>query len=161
MAMAESLTDRLHEVLTAMAWSERDLMRITGQSRSVVSQWLGRTSKPIKTIGKLEAALAIEAASGYSALWIAKGHGPKRVSQQPPADPPAQGLQARQPEPQPYLVPEAVLAQLGALLASVPEPMRGAFADVLAGWARDGGQEDRTPALLALLAAPSKQAARG
>lgn len=75
--MAQTLQDRLAEVMNAKQWRHADLMSITGQSSSVVSQWLGKGTKIIKTIGKLEAAQAIEAASGYSALWVAKGLGPK------------------------------------------------------------------------------------
>jgi transcriptional regulator with XRE-family HTH domain len=78
---APPLKDRLREVMEAMAWTHRELMRVSGQSSSVVSQWLGSSTKEIKTIGKLEAAQAIERASGYSALWVAKGMGPKMAAQ--------------------------------------------------------------------------------
>lgn len=54
-----------------------DLIRISGQSQSVVSQWLGKSSKLIKSIGKIEAAQALGRASGYESVWIAKGLGPK------------------------------------------------------------------------------------
>ena len=40
-------------------------------------QWLGRGSKTIHSIGKTQAAERLEAASGYAALWLAKGIGPK------------------------------------------------------------------------------------
>lgn len=62
-----------------LSWEHADLVRISGQSSSVVSQWLGKGSKVIKTIGKHEAAQALAHASGYSALWIAKGIGPEKV----------------------------------------------------------------------------------
>lgn len=71
------LEDRLLEVMTSKGWQHADLVRVSGQSSSVVSQWLGKGSKEIKTIGKLEAAEAIAAASGFAPLWIAKGIGPK------------------------------------------------------------------------------------
>jgi transcriptional regulator with XRE-family HTH domain len=73
-----ALEERLAEVMQAMNWSHADLMRVTGQSSSVVSQWLGKGSKPIKSIGKIEAAEAIERESGFSALWVARNIGPKR-----------------------------------------------------------------------------------
>jgi len=75
----KSLKNRLAEVMTAMEWQHMDLVKISGQSSSVVSQWLGNGSKEIKSIGKMEAAERIEQASGFSALWVAKGLGPKHV----------------------------------------------------------------------------------
>ena len=81
-----TLEDRLREVMTSKSWRNADLMRVSGQSSSVVSQWLGKGSKEIKTIGKLEAAQAIAAASGYATLWIAKGIGPKLTGETPTGD---------------------------------------------------------------------------
>lgn len=81
------LSDRLAEVMHAMSWTHADLMRISRQSSSVVSQWLGKGSKEIQTIGKLEAAQALGQASGFSPLWIAKGLGPKRVGEGAPTPP--------------------------------------------------------------------------
>lgn len=75
--MNPTLQERMAEVMGAMNWEHADVMRVSGQSSSVVSQWLGKGSKIIKTIGKMEAAEAIERESGYSALWVAKGLGPK------------------------------------------------------------------------------------
>lgn len=74
-----TLEDRLREVMAAMNWTRNDLKRVSGMSSSVVSQWMGQGSKPIHTMGKIEAATAIERASGFSAAWIAKGLGPKRA----------------------------------------------------------------------------------
>ena len=76
-ANMSALEERLAEVMQAKSWTHQDLMRVTGQSSSVVSQWLGKGSKPIKSIGKIEAAEAIERESGFSALWVARGIGPK------------------------------------------------------------------------------------
>lgn len=72
-----TLINRLEMLMEEKGWDHADLMRISGQSSSVVSQWLGKGSKVIKTIGKQEAAEALARESGYSALWIAKGIGPK------------------------------------------------------------------------------------
>lgn len=149
-----SLTERLREVMDACAWEHADVMRISGETSSVVSQWLGKGSKEIKSIGKISAALNLAAASGYAPLWIAKGQGPKKLL--PPANAATHHL--REPAPT-YATPEHKLAVLRSLLADVPPDMRGAFADVLAGWARCGGADDRAPALLALLSAQRKRQA--
>lgn len=77
-APMQTLKERLREVMAAKGWEQSDLMRISGESSSVVSQWLGKGSKEIKSIGKMEAAERIEAASGFSSLWIAKGLSQKR-----------------------------------------------------------------------------------
>lgn len=73
-----TLVDRLTEVMAEKGWEHADLVRVSRQSPSVVSQWLGKGSKVIKTIGKMEAAVALEQASGFCALWLATGSGPKR-----------------------------------------------------------------------------------
>ena len=78
--MGIDLKDRLEAVMAKMDWKYADLQRVSGQSSSVVSQWLGRGSKLIKTIGKMEAAEKIEQASGFAALWIAKGVGPRMAA---------------------------------------------------------------------------------
>lgn len=73
----QTLIERLEEVMAAKDWAYADLVRHSGESRSVVSQWLGRSSKIIHSIGKMQAAERLEDASGYAALWIAKGAGKK------------------------------------------------------------------------------------
>lgn len=79
-----TLSERLDEVMTAMKWTRADVMRITGQSSSVVSQWMGRGAKNkiIRTIGSVKAAIMLERASGYSGLWIAEGEGLKMAPRQ-------------------------------------------------------------------------------
>lgn len=77
-----TLQERLAEVMRACQWTHADLVRISGQSSSVVSQWRGKSSKIIKSIGSLDAAQRIEAASGYAALWVATGQGPKLKAQE-------------------------------------------------------------------------------
>lgn len=89
-----TLVERLNEVMDKMQWDRAKLVAVSGQSSSVVSQWLGKGTKTIKTIGKIEAAMAIAQASGYSAVWIAKGEGPKKLP------PPKPAVQA--PPPPPY-----------------------------------------------------------
>ncbi len=63
----QTLQERLREVMAAKGWEQADLMRVSGESSSVVSQWLGKGSKEIKSIGKMEAAERIEAARRWSA----------------------------------------------------------------------------------------------
>lgn len=60
-----------------------------------------------------------------------------------------------------FLSDAALLARLGTLLATVPPDMRNPVADVLAGWARDGGQQpmERARAILALIGTSGKQRA--
>jgi hypothetical protein len=139
-----ALKDRLAEVMTAMSWDRSDLVRVSKQSSSVVSQWLGHGSKEIRTIAKLEAVLAIERESGFSALWVAKGKGPKR------APVPINRLVAQEP-PAAFYAPPVILEQLAALLATVPPAERSAVAANLHGLAMDGGASHWQTALTALL----------
>jgi hypothetical protein len=138
--------------MTASGWDHAALVRISGQSSSVVSQWLGQGSKEIKTIAKIEAAVAIERASGYSAVWVATGKGPKHVDS-------AERLVAREPQ-KPYFSTTQVLEQVQLLLARVPADRRAAVAETLAGWAREGGAEHWRHMLETLLAPPEKQQRR-
>lgn len=139
-----TLKERLEEVMGSMNWRNKDVERISGQSSSVVSQWLGGGSKIIKTIGKMEAADKLGAASGYSPLWIATGVGAKmealRVSETSGG----------------YMTPERVLGYLRDLLQRLDPSLRGPFADVLSGWALNGGSDDRAQALLILINASEK-----
>lgn len=81
-AVMKTLKQRLEQIMEERGWDHAALVRVSGQSSSVVSQWLGKGSKPINSIGKMEAAERIEAESGYCSLWIAKGKGPERLSTQ-------------------------------------------------------------------------------
>lgn len=136
-----TLKERLEEVMQAMGWEHQDLMRVSGQTSSVVSQWLGKGSKEIKSIGKLEAVIGIEKESGFSAMWVGKGIGPKRA---PTRSGPAT-LNTGGP------TPAEVIEQLAALLATLPPSQRGAVASNLHGLAMDGGAEHWQVALGALL----------
>lgn len=62
-----------------MAWNDTQMAKAAGVSRSAVSQWAGKGSKIIHTIGDVEVALNLERETGYSALWIAKGVGPEKA----------------------------------------------------------------------------------
>jgi transcriptional regulator with XRE-family HTH domain len=142
------LSERLQEVMDAKGWTHADLVRISQQSSSVVSQWLGKGSKEIKSIGKLGAALRLSEASGYSAVWIAEGVGP-RMTTAFSATSLLSPLAREQPPPwRPHY---EILSDLRKLLRDVPVEARSAFADLLAGWAKCGGEDDREQLLLALL----------
>lgn len=126
-----------------MAWDHAKLMAVTGQSSSVVSQWLGKGSKLIKSIGKMEAAEAIERESGYSALWVAKGLGPKfRIHVPANADLRLgdRGLEVIVPPPATIA---ASLSSLGERLAKADPETRLAVAGLLAQYAKDPDQGRR------------------
>ena len=76
----QTLKERIEELMTAMSWSVPDVARVAQVSRSAVAQWRGQGSKQIHTIGRVDVAQRLADASGYSALWIAKGEGPKKVA---------------------------------------------------------------------------------
>lgn len=77
-----TLIERLTEVMAHKGWATpQQVADVAGVSRSAAAQWLGQGSKIIHTIGNMEAAERLERATGYAALWIAKGIGPKIVSE--------------------------------------------------------------------------------
>jgi len=76
-----TLEERIREFMDATGWSVTKIASIAGVSTSAVSQWIGGGPKEIKTIGNLKAALMLERESGFSALWLARGEGPKMVRQ--------------------------------------------------------------------------------
>jgi transcriptional regulator with XRE-family HTH domain len=128
-----TLEERLREVMGAKGWERRDLVRITGQSSSVVSQWLGHGSKTIHSIQKIEAALALERASGFSAAWIAKGIGAKRVAGGPELRPPAWELhEARSPYgPEVGASVDPLVTALAAALDQLPSDAQPAVLQAL------------------------------
>lgn len=144
-----TLKERLEEVMRTLGWTRKDLVKHSGQSSSVVSQWLGNGSKEIKSIGKVDTAVRLQEASGFAAAWIAMGVGPKHV----------QSAQNAHEPPGAYLTPRQTLAHFADLLRTLAPELRPAFADILASWARDGAAEDRASALLALLEASDKHRA--
>lgn len=146
------LTARVQHVLTTMQWTEDDLVRITHVTKSAVLQWLGKTNKPIRRIGNVRAAVEIERASGYSALWVAEGIGP-RMAPPPAARPAASVLSAGEPAAM-YAVgaPDAdTIASFGQLLQRVAPGQREAVARLVDGSAREGGPSHYAAALQAIL----------
>lgn len=82
-----TLKERIEDLQKTMGWDDPRTAVAADVTRSAVSQWVGKGSKLIHTIGDLEAALNLERESGYSALWIAKGKGPKMAEDRhAPAD---------------------------------------------------------------------------
>lgn len=149
-----TLTERLQEIMAAKGWGHADLMRVSKQSSSVVSQWLGKSSKHIKTITKLDAIIGIAEASGYSMMWIAQGRGPRFPAQPGTATPKATESSAL-----PYTL-DTQLEQFGMLLASIPVARRQAAANALAGWATSGGADVWRDMFLAAVRPSDKQPRR-
>lgn len=153
-----NLEDRLQEVMAATGWEHSDVVRISGQSSSVVSQWLGKGSKQIHKIQRVSAAWRLAVASGFSAEWIAEGTGPRRA----PSSQASVNVHIN--EPQATYGSGDLFDQLEQLLARVPAGQREALAVNLAGWAREGGAGPWKSALRALAAtndAPGKRSAPG
>lgn len=76
-----TLIERLKEVMAVKGWDNpQQIATVAGVSRSAAAQWLGQGSKIIHTIGNMQAAENLERATGFKALWIAKGDGPKHVN---------------------------------------------------------------------------------
>lgn len=151
-----NLEDRLREVMLANQWEHEDVVRISGQSSSVVSQWLGKGSKEIKRIARVSAAVSLAEASGYSATWIAEGTGPRRLA------PSVVNLHLN--EPKASYGPADLLDQLEQTLQQLPHDKREAVALLLAGWAREGGAAHYKAAVKPLLSSevtPRKQSASG
>lgn len=77
-----TLKDRLTEIMDAKGLKTGEIARAAGVSSSAVSQWLGKGGKDgkiIQTIKDIEAAYRLEVVTGYRAVWIAVGKGPKMV----------------------------------------------------------------------------------
>lgn len=150
-----TLTERLREVMATNGWEHGDLVRVSGESSSVVSQWLGKGSKEIKRLGRVSTACRIAAASGFAAPWIAEGVGPKR-SYVPP-------VTMHVTEPAPRYLPRSWLDELGDALAALDPSYREAMATNLAGWAREGGASHwrATVEALANRPGPDKQLLTG
>jgi hypothetical protein len=151
-----NLEDRLREVMQANKWEHDDVVRISGQTSSVVSQWLGKGSKEIKRIARVSAAVSLAQASGYSATWIAEGTGPRRM--------PSSAVNLHVNEPKASYGSADLLDQLEQTLQQLPHDKREAVALLLAGWAREGGAAHYKSAVKPLLsteAVPRKRSAAG
>lgn len=81
--LMQPLQERIEDLMKTKGWSVGKVATIAEVSSSAVSQWLGRGgTKSSKSIGNYEAALRLEKESGFNAMWLAKGKGPKLASMQ-------------------------------------------------------------------------------
>jgi hypothetical protein len=75
--MVMPLKERIEELMRTTELKEKaQVARAAGVSTSAVSQWLGKGSKTIKSMDSTPA-VALQAKTGYSWQWLAKGTGPK------------------------------------------------------------------------------------
>lgn len=81
-----ALKDRIEELQRITGWNDTQTAKAAGVSRSAVAQWAGKGSKIIHAISDVEVALNLERETGLSALWIAKGNGPKMAADRLSAD---------------------------------------------------------------------------
>jgi phage repressor protein C with HTH and peptisase S24 domain len=72
-----TLQKRIEEILTAMRWGSTELAKAAGVSVGAVSQWKSGATKSLRG----EVASRIQAATGYSALWITTGKTPKKAAE--------------------------------------------------------------------------------
>jgi len=73
------LKTRIELLQTETKLSVIDIARICGITASAVRQWLGQADPPTQRIGSLKAALKLQDATGFHALWLAEGEGPRKV----------------------------------------------------------------------------------
>jgi len=138
-----TLIERMEELMRATQWDVANVAKVAGVTESAVYQWLGKGSKAIHSIGKIEAASKLEKATGFCALWIAKGKGPKRL--------PLGGQSAAQSElPQPPSTLE-LLQALVAKLEIADEITRLQAAPLFERMARDRAMADAIASKLASL----------
>ena len=70
-----TLQDRIAEIMQSANLQVGDIATIAGVSSSAVTQWKDGPTKSIKTAP----ATKLSEKTGYSAMWIATGEGPKQV----------------------------------------------------------------------------------
>ena len=80
-----ALKDRMEEFSRATGWDVGRIAKEAGVSSSAVSQWFGKGSKEIHSIG-IKPATNLEKSTGFSALWLSKGVPPKMVGEAKPFD---------------------------------------------------------------------------
>lgn len=70
-----ALSDRILEIVDA-GYKKSAIARAAGKSPAAVTQWISGETKEIKA----DSAAGIQAVTGFSAVWIATGKGPKMVA---------------------------------------------------------------------------------
>lgn len=87
-AYMKTLQERMADLMAATGWSVGKIAAVAGVTSSAVSQWVGHgDGKQSKSIGNIASALKLEKESGFSALWLAQGKGPKLVGPKMPEAP--------------------------------------------------------------------------
>jgi transcriptional regulator with XRE-family HTH domain len=143
----KTLTERIAHVMAAMHWtSAQEVATAAKVTRSAASQWLGKSSKPIYTMGA-RSAFHLAQATGFSARWLSSGEGPER---------PLHGaghLVAAEPAP---VSLDAALDRIGTTLARhMPPRHRDELADAMHGWAKHEGSERYRRVVADLLGTPA------
>jgi hypothetical protein len=153
--MATTYGERLQQALThahkTVPELARQLVKPDGQrgiSGSAVYQVLRGETRAHTAENCLRAARYLQ----VDAFWLATGQG--HMLEQPAAT-----LAAHEPPPPHYYSNSDALSALRQLLQALPPDLRSTAADILSGWARSGGEDDRAPVLLSLTALPTKRQA--
>lgn len=81
LANVTTLQERIAELMAAADLTVGGLANIAGVTSSAATQWKDGPTKTLKT----GPATKISAATGFSAMWIATGEGPKMAASMPPA----------------------------------------------------------------------------
>ncbi|MGV3679690.1 MAG: S24 family peptidase [Acidovorax sp.] len=102
LAYMATLQDRIAEIMSSKGLTVGELATIAGVSSSAVTQWKDGPTKSLKT----GPAAKIAAATGYSALWVGTGDGPKHPA------PPAYEIQSNVADA-PALVPSRLIPVVG------------------------------------------------
>ncbi|WGT64978.1 S24 family peptidase [Variovorax paradoxus] len=100
-----TLQERMQEFVRETGWTVGKIASVAGVSSSAVSQWIGGETLSIK----IEPAVMLERESGFSALWLAKGKGIKKVA--PANDDGAEYAGRSRPQ---RLVPIVGMAKMGS-----------------------------------------------
>ncbi len=153
--MPSTYGDRLQQALTHAGKTAADLAPhlvspdgTRGISKSAVHQVLRGETKAHTAENCVRAARFLK----VDPFWLATGQG-AMVEHETPR------VVAREPEA-PYGVSDAdALAQLRQLLQRLPPDLRSTAADILSGWARTGGEDDRAAVLIGLSAIQVKRQA--
>ena len=154
--MVTTYGERLNEALLAAGHTRSELAACLrnpkgglGVSVSAVGQVITGETKQLTAENSALAARFL----GINHHWLATGVGSMKDSV------PVHRLSVDEPPPQ-WQVPELqTLKQLQLILQRVEPSMRAILADVLAGWAKDGGSEDRAAAICRLIDTSQKQQA--
>lgn len=77
---SSELSDRILEAMHGAGLKKLQLAKATGKSSGAVTQWIDGTTKTLKA----ETAAKLQAATGYSAVWLVTGKGEKLAGSNTP-----------------------------------------------------------------------------